>query len=183
MNSLNILSEYFKNKCGLVRWIRRRFDFIDTNKINFNYNFKEIKINPLEITPEIKKKFDNSKIEKIRKTTLQRYGTEYYTQTEDYKEKSKQTSLERYGTESPNQSEIVKEKQRESMMNNYGVDNYSKTQEFKDRMREINENKDFSESVEKYRNTCLERYGVDNYSKTEEFKETYRETMMNNYGG
>ena len=182
MNSLNILSEYFKNKCGLVRWLRRRFDFIDTNKINFNYNFKEIKINPLEITPEIKKKFDNSKIEKIRKTTLQRYGTEYYTQTEEYKEKSKQTSLERYGTESPNQSEIVKNKQRKAFLDNYGVDNYSKTQEFKDRMREINENKDHSESVEKYRNTCLERYGVDNYSKTEEFKETYRETMMNNYG-
>lgn len=114
MNSLNILSEYFKNKCGFVRWVRRRFDFIDTDKINFNYNFKEIKIYPLEITPEIKKKFDNSKIEKIRKTTLQRYGTEYYTQTEEYKEKSKQTSLERYGTESPNQSEIVKNKQRKA---------------------------------------------------------------------
>lgn len=114
MNSLNIFSEYFKNKCGFVRWVRRRFDFIDTDKINFNYNFKEIKIYPLEITPEIKKKFDNSKIEKIRKTTLQRYGTEYYTQTEEYKEKSKQTSLERYGTESPNQSEIVKNKQRKA---------------------------------------------------------------------
>lgn len=67
MNSLNLLSEYFKNKCGFVRWVRRRFDFIDTDKINFNYNFKKIKIYPLEITPEIKKKFDNSKIEKIRK--------------------------------------------------------------------------------------------------------------------
>lgn len=67
MNSLNLLSEYFKNKCGFVVWIRRRFNFIDTDKINFNYNYKEIKINPLEITPEIKKEFNASKVEKNKK--------------------------------------------------------------------------------------------------------------------
>lgn len=41
---------------------------------------------------------------------MEKYGVEYYTQTEDKKIKTKKTSMEKYGTEHPSQNAEVMEK-------------------------------------------------------------------------
>ena len=47
---------------------------------------------------------------KLRKTTLEKYGVEYYSQTKDCKDKIKITCLEKYGVEHPTQNLEIMEK-------------------------------------------------------------------------
>ena len=47
-----------------------------------------------------------------KQTNLERYGTEYATQSESVKEKTRQTNLERYGYDSPAKSSIVRQRMR-----------------------------------------------------------------------
>ena len=59
---------------------------------------------------KINKEKINESLEKQRKTCLLKYGTEYYMQTNKFKEQSKITSLNKYGVEHPMKAEIIKEK-------------------------------------------------------------------------
>lgn len=104
--------------------------------------------------------------EKVKITTKEKYGTEYYIQTDEYKERHKETCLERYGVEHHTKSEIIKEKTKKTYLEKYGVEYYTQTGECK----------------EKYKNTCLEKYGVENLFQSEIHKEKSRKTMIKNYG-
>lgn len=89
-------------------------------------------------------------IDKIKETNRKRYGTDWYTQTEEYRERAKQTCQEHYGTDYVLQSEEVKSKSRETWMKNYGTDNPSKSDEIKKKMKQA------------FRYI----YGVENFSQT-----------------
>lgn len=68
---------------------------------------------------------------KSKDTHLERYGVEYYSQTQEHKEKIINTSIERYGYESFNQCPEIKEKQRNATKIKYGVEIYMKSLDFK----------------------------------------------------
>lgn len=87
---------------------------------------------------------DINVIEKSKNTSIKKFGKEYYTQTNEYKDRVKKTYLENYGVESYFQTDDYKNKSKETCISKYGVNVYSKTKECRDRIKK----------------TCLEKYGV-----------------------
>ena len=85
---------------------------------------------------------------KVKKTSLEKYGTEYYTQTNEYLKRYKKTSLEKYGTEHHLQNNKIKNKIKNTVIKKYGVDNVSKSPKI----------------IKKIKNTFIEKYGVENIS-------------------
>lgn len=61
---------------------------------------------------------------KTRESLERKYGC-FYVQTEDFKNKSKNTSLDKYGVEFPTQSEEVKQHIKDANIKRYGVGSYS----------------------------------------------------------
>ncbi|MDD8057126.1 MAG: hypothetical protein PHV15_14785 [Thomasclavelia ramosa] len=108
-----------------------------------------------------KKSFKNQ-----RKTLLEKYGVEFFSQISEAKEKRKKTLLERYGAECLSQIPAIKEKKKQTMLERYGVDNIAKLDSTKEKKRKV----------------CLERYGVDNIAKLDSTKEKKRKTMLEKYG-
>ena len=78
---------------------------------------------------------------KNKKTNIEKYGKESYTQTKDYIIKTKQTKKERYNDE----NYINKDKIIQTCLLKYGVESYMETKEFR----------------EKSKKTCLTNYGVE----------------------
>lgn len=65
---------------------------------------------------------------KIKRTNLERYGSESYLQCDDYKKKNKET-LERLGVTNVFQLEDVKKKSKETMVKKYGVEHNTQNKE------------------------------------------------------
>jgi hypothetical protein len=103
--------------------------------------------------------------QKVKKSNLEKYGVDHYSKTDEYKEKIKKTNLDRYGTDHYSKTDEYKEKVKNTSLSKYGVDNYAKTEE----------------SKEKVKNTSLSKYGVDNYTKTDEYKIKTKETNLSKY--
>ena len=106
------------------------------------------------------------KFEKIKNVMVTKYGVEYASQCQIFKDKIKKTSLERYGFEYANQSEIVKEKIRETNLKTYGVEYGLQSEEIKD----------------KSKNTNLEKYGLENPLQRQEIKDKIKATNIKKYG-
>lgn len=92
--------------------------------------------------------------EKQKQTNLERYGTEWYTQTDEYKQRVKETDMEKYGVEHHLQSPAVIEKRIETVNKKYKVDNVFQSEEIKDRIKQ----------------TFKNQYGVEYTSQIPEFK-------------
>lgn len=114
---------------------------------------------------EINKIADNN-IEKAKQTCLEKYGVEYYTQTEEYNKRLKETSLEKYGVEHPTQSDIVKEKIKNTNLEKYGY-------EYAYQHPDIQE---------KHKKTMLEKYGVEYTAQVPEIRQKQINTMLERYG-
>jgi hypothetical protein len=104
-------------------------------------------------------------------------------------EKIKNTSLEKYGTERPNQSKIVQDKYKKTCLHKYGVDNVSKIDEIRSKAEQTNIDRYGVNSVlkldstrERLKEVSLDRYGVDHPSKSDMIKEKKKNTLKNNYG-
>jgi hypothetical protein len=92
--------------------------------------------------------------------------------------KIKKTNLEKYGTECPLQNENIIEKSKKKLLDFYGVDNISKLKS----IREERKNNFNTEVIRKSKNTWLRKYGVDNPSKSNLIKEKKKKTCIDNYG-
>ena len=79
--------------------------------------------------------------EKGKESCLEKYGVEYYNQTEESQIRRKETSLKKYGVENPSRSDEVKEKVRKTNLKKYGVSNASQNEEVKEKRKTININK------------------------------------------
>jgi hypothetical protein len=106
------------------------------------------------------------KFEKIKKTMVNKYGTEYASQSQIFKDKIKATNLKTYGFEYGFQSEEVKEKIKATNLKTYGFEYGFQSEEVK----------------EKRRVTNLEKYGFENPLQREEIKEKCRQTNLKKYG-
>ena len=109
---------------------------------------------------------DKTRIENCKKSNIDKYGTESYFNSNDFKEKSKKTNLDKFGVDHYSKTDEFKDKVKETSINKWGVDHYSKTDEYKIKVKE----------------TSNEKFGVDNYSKTDEFKDKVKETSINKWG-
>jgi hypothetical protein len=73
--------------------------------------------------------------EKIIETTLQRYGVEHYSQSDDWKEKCKKTCMERYGVSNSNKTKATRDKIKATCLIRYGVENPSQCQEIMEKIQ------------------------------------------------
>lgn len=128
--------------------------------------------------------------EKYHKTCLDKYGTEWASQSEDVQNKIKQTNLERYGTENVYASEYGKQKIKETNLERYGEEYSFQADDVKEKIKQTNlerygvENPTQSPIIqEKIKNTDLERYNVENVFQNEEIKEKIKLKQNLLYGG
>lgn len=127
--------------------------------------------------------------ENRRKTALQKWGAESYSQTQECKDKVAKTNTNRYGDSNYNKTKEGKQKYKKTCLEKYGVDNYRKSNECKNKLKEVSLEKygveNYTQTKEyktKAKQTNLEKYGEDHYSKTPEFKERIKKTSLENYG-
>lgn len=92
---------------------------------------------------------------KVKKTSNERYGQDYYMKTTDFINRISETNLHRYGNKSYLSSDIGKSKISEIMINKYGNSN------------------PFSciEIIDTIKKNSIKKYGVDNVSKSTQIKE------------
>lgn len=128
---------------------------------------------------------DKNRIDKIKKTKFERYGSETYVNPE----KSKKTCLERYGVDNVSKSEDVINKIKESNIKKYGTEWTFQSDIVKEKIRNTNVERygminpsQSPEIREKVKNTCVEKYGVDCIFKNEEVKSKIYKTNMEKYG-
>lgn len=107
----------------------------------------------------------------------------------DIHNKIKETSLLKYGCESPNQFKEIKEKKKQSFINHFGVDNPLKCKEIQEKTFKTNIEKygvkhpyQNAEIYNKYRVSCVKHFGVDHNFKSNEIREKAKQTFMEHYG-
>lgn len=103
---------------------------------------------------------------KIKKTNLEKFGKEYYMQTEEYKKRVQITSIKNYGYNHFTQSDIIKNKIKKTNLEKFGSDSPLKNTDIKNKIK----------------NTLLKKYGVDNSFKSSEIKDKMKKTFLTNYG-
>ena len=125
--------------------------------------------------------------EKIRKTMVERYGSECSLQNEEVKEKARQTNLARYGSEYGFGSKEIQSKIRQTNLEKYGVENAFQRQDIKDRIRQRNideygvtANALRPEAIQKKHDTMVKKYGVDNPVLNKELHDKAVRRYLNN---
>ena len=104
-------------------------------------------------------------IEQCKKTSLEKYGTEYHTmKNSTIRQKIFDGVKEKYGVDNVFQADAVKEKIKETCLERYGVEHASQAEEIKERAK----------------NTCIKKYGVDNAAKNIDIINKTKEKWMNN---
>ena len=151
-------------------------------------------------------------LEKRKKTSLNKYGTENPMQNKEVQEKAKKTNFEKYGEECSLKNKEVQEKVKKTNIERYGVDNPFKNKEVREKIKTDNvdrygteypvQNKEFQEKIkngfiekfggrspfsspevqEKARNSIINKYGVDNPLKNKEVQEKVKKTNIERYG-
>lgn len=127
--------------------------------------------------------------ERIKQTNLAKYGVEYSFQSKEVQSKIKETTIKRYGVEHNQHNSIVKEKTKQTIRLKYGVDNPFQSEKVKEKIKQTNlakygvENPAQSESIQtKMAQTNLERYGVENAFQSEVVKDRIKQTNLQKYG-
>jgi len=92
--------------------------------------------------------------DKVKKTSFKKFGTEYYMQTNEYKERVNISDQEKYGCHHT-QNENIKNKIKNTNLKLYGAENVFASEEIKNKIKKTNMN----------------IYGVENPSYSKEIKE------------
>jgi hypothetical protein len=145
--------------------------------------------------------------DKVRKTKLERYGDENYTNPK----KNLETNLRNHNGQHSNSTVEVNERRKKKMLETIGVDHHTKLQSFKDKVIEqtrqkygVNHNlqrPDIRKRIadtnnlkyggtlkgspmmrERIKNTMIERYGFEHTQQSEELKLKTRNTNIERYG-
>lgn len=125
--------------------------------------------------------------EKVKKTSIKKFGKEYYMQTNEHKVRVNLTDIEKYGCHHTKNAD-VKEKQKNSIIKKYGVDNYFKSDEFIKNNKKLLESKgiinifQLTEIKEKSKETCLRKYNVPFSGQCEEIRNKQKLTNLERYG-
>jgi hypothetical protein len=106
--------------------------------------------------------------EKSKETCLQKYGTEFYFQTEKCKENNLKIINEKYKCDNVSQNPEIKEKKKQTCIKNWGVDNPSKSSVL---IAKITKNRE---------EAIFKKHGVYNYAQTDEFMDKFLNSSYNN---
>jgi hypothetical protein len=181
----NILIKIECDNCGDIKILKFNKYYKSTNKLKEEYfckkcNFIKIKKTKLERYGD--ENYTNR--DKAKETCLEKYGDENYTN----RDKAKETCLEKFGVDNISKLGEVKEKKKEKFIKKYGVENPFQSQEVKKKIKETCLQKYNSEyyitskdAKDKYELFC-DRLGVEHYSKSNEFKEKFEETCLLRWG-
>ena len=127
--------------------------------------------------------------ERRRATTLEKYGVDNVSKSEEVKTRIGDTLEERYGVRQPMLSPEIQARSRAGVQAKYGVDNTFAAPEVQAKIRETNlerrgvENPQQCPEVRaKTVATCQERYGVDSFVESEAFQGKRIETCRERYG-
>ncbi len=127
--------------------------------------------------------------DKIKATNQKRYGVDYATQIDGFKDKAKATNLKKYGSVNAMQSKKVQEKHKQVIRDKYGVDNVSEIEEVQKKRRQTCKKKFGSETFmsseigrKKLQDGVQKKYGVKNVFQAEEIKEKIKLTSIKKYG-
>jgi hypothetical protein len=74
-------------------------------------------------------------LKKYKAACLAKYGTEFASQSTEFRNTVKNTCIEKYGVDNPFKSEQVKNKHKETCIEKYGVDNPSKSKDVTAKIR------------------------------------------------
>ena len=117
--------------------------------------------------------------EKRKNTNLERWGVECTLKSPEIKEKTKNTNLEKFGTEWPSQSEQIKEKTKKTNLEKFGTEYVLQSTEIKEKIKKTNLEKwgvenpiQNAQIQDKIYKTKLEKWGDPNYNNREKFKST-----------
>ena len=114
-----------------------------------------------------------SQLESVKKKISER------AKSEERKEKIRKTSLEKYGVDDFRRAPEVIENRKKAFIGKYGVDNPSKLDSVK---KLISERLKDPKVQEHYMKTSMEHYGVPRPIMTEEVQEKAKQTCMERYG-
>ena len=171
-------------------------------RINYNYHIRPVCENcgkPIKFKGKLpnlwdkycskKCRYSKTRQNKIRKTCLEKYGTEYSWQADIVKNKIKQTCLEKYGVEFSQSSDKIKNKIKQTCLEKYGGNGPMSSKEIQEKAKQtclkkygvefINQNKDIKNKIKQ---TCLEKYSVEVPSKSKIIQEKSKQTCLEKYG-
>lgn len=127
--------------------------------------------------------------EKVKETSLKKYGVEYSSQSEEAIEKRNKTNIERYGGISPLVSKVVQQKVKQTHRDRYGVENPQQSEEIRNKTKDTNLERYGTASPlqcelikNRIKNTILEKYGVEFINQSEIIKEIKRKSNLEKYG-
>lgn len=106
-----------------------------------------------------------NRIEKIKQNSLENFGVEHNSQSNEIKNKKIETCLKNFGVEHPSQSQEIREKTKATCLEKYGCENPSQSQEIKDKIKE----------------TCLEKYGVEHPQQNADISEKASKNAYKSY--
>jgi hypothetical protein len=129
------------------------------------------------------------RLEKYKKTNLERFGVEFAIQNEKIKEKSNKTCLEKYGVDNPSKSEEIKNKIKNTNMSRYGVpwglSNDGIRKKIVNTLKEkcgVEHPSQIPDVRRKAEQTTLERLGVCFAAQSDEIQERMQQKMLERYG-
>lgn len=127
--------------------------------------------------------------ERFTNTMLQRYGVKYILQVPEFLEKSKATSLSHYGVNNPLLHPDIQQQIKNTNLEKYGYEYPMQNSEIQDKIKESNLLKYGVEHVyqskefrDKAKKSLMGKYGVDHPSKSEIVRNRIKQTNMERYG-
>ncbi|MEM4260988.1 MAG: hypothetical protein QXG00_07140 [Candidatus Woesearchaeota archaeon] len=141
--------------------------------------------------------------EKIKNTSLKKYGSEHYTQSKQYKffckeqykklgyrpggfntPENKKAIKEKYGVDNVFQSDEIKKKIKSSMQKRYGVDSPQQNKIIRNKSKET-QIKCYGQdgfNPTKTKQTLQKKYGVDNPLKSKKIRNKIKNILIKRYG-
>lgn len=129
----------------------------------FNLNRDVIKrvLDAHDISQRTKEETKKLEINNRIKNCREKYGVDFFMQTQEFKDKSIKTNQEKYGVDWQISADAVKQKINNIKLKKYNNKNYNNRQRASD--------------------TCLKKYGVVNYVQSEQFKAKSIQTLKKSY--
>lgn len=176
-----------------------RYGIKPTNSVNYygtcmsescnkKYNLNRTRLKMLENHGTTNPMEVPGAIQKIKDLNRKKYGVDFYTETEEFKEKVKETFNKKYGGH-PTKLKETQDKKRKTNKERYGFDHALDNSGVKEKSRITNNLKyggDSSMCSEEVKNKSKEtnrkKHGTDWYVQSEDFKKKFKKSMLKNYG-
>jgi hypothetical protein len=188
-----LFSSYYRNiknygyyacsgKCSIGKNIKTSLCTYGTNFPNQNESQKD------KIKTTKKERYGDqyyTNTEKQKETLLKIYGVDSYMKTKEFMDKSKITSLEKYNVEYPQKNKDIREHTKKTNLELYGFETPFKNEKIKNKIRGTKKeryNDEYYNNREKFKETCILKYDTENPMKNDEIKNHFKLSFNEKYG-